>query len=66
MFGPIIPTPEDIKPVNHKWVFVRKLNENNKIIRYKTRLVAQRFFQVLGIDYNEICSPVKDGITFNF
>ncbi|KAL6325714.1 hypothetical protein AAG906_024532 [Vitis piasezkii] len=35
------PNTEDIKPAMHKWVFVRKRNENNEIIRYKARLVAQ-------------------------
>nr|CAN61870.1 hypothetical protein VITISV_002413 [Vitis vinifera] len=34
-----IQTPEDVKPVEYKWVFVRKRNENNEIIRYKVRLV---------------------------
>ncbi|RVW75329.1 Retrovirus-related Pol polyprotein from transposon TNT 1-94 [Vitis vinifera] len=41
VFGPVVQTPEDVKPVGYKWVFVRKRNENNEIIRYKARLVAQ-------------------------
>ena len=28
-------TPKDVKVVEYKWVFVRKRNENNEIIRYK-------------------------------
>ena len=28
-------TPEDVKSVGYKWVFVRKRNENTEIIRYK-------------------------------
>ena len=43
VFGPIVQTPASIKPVGNKWVFVRKRNENNDIIRYKARLVAQGF-----------------------
>ena len=43
VFGPIVQTPEDVKLVAYKWVFVRKRNENNEIIRYKARLVAQGF-----------------------
>ena len=66
MFGPIVPTPEAIKPVGHKWVFVRKRNEKNEIIRYKARLVAQGFSQMPGVDYEETYSPVMDGITFRF
>ena len=36
VFGPIVQTPEDVKHVGYKWVFERKRNENNEIIRYKT------------------------------
>ena len=43
VFGPIVQTPKGIKPVGYKWVFVRKRNENNEIMRYKARLVAQGF-----------------------
>ena len=43
VFGPVVQTPEDVKLVGYKWVFVRKHNENNEIIRYKTQLVAQGF-----------------------
>ena len=66
MFGSIVPTVERIKPVGHKWVFVRKRNENNEIIRYKARLVAQGFSQIVGVDYEETYSSVMDGITFRF
>ena len=43
-----------------------KHNENNEIIRYKVRLLAQGFSQKLGIDYEETFSPVMDTITFSF
>ena len=66
VFGPVVQTPASIKPVGNKWVFLRKRNENNDIIRYKTRLVAQGFSQRLGIDYEETYSPVIDAITFRF
>ena len=51
VFGPVVQTPASIKPVGNKWVFVRKCNENNDIIRYKARLVAQGFSQRPDIDY---------------
>ena len=35
VFGPIIRTPEGIKPVGYKWVFVRKRNEKGEVMRYK-------------------------------
>ena len=42
------------------------LNENNEIVRYKARLVAQGFSQRLGIDYEETYSLVMDAITFRY
>ncbi|KAL5809036.1 hypothetical protein ACOSQ3_029727 [Xanthoceras sorbifolium] len=66
VFGPVVQTPEDIKPVGYKWVFVRKRNEKNEVMRYKARLVAQGFSQRPGIDFDETYSPVMDTITFRF
>ena len=66
VFGPVVQTPENVKPVGYKWVFVRKSNYNNEIIRYKARLVAQGFSQRPGIDYEETFSPVMGAITYNF
>jgi len=66
VFGPVVQMPEGIKPVGYKWVFVRKRNENNEIVRYKARLVAQGFSQRPGLDYDETYSPVMDGITFRY
>ena len=40
VFGPVVQTPKDIKLVGYRWIFVRKRNEQNKIVRYKTSLVA--------------------------
>ena len=66
IFGPVVQTPKGVKHVGYKWVFVRKRNENNEIIRYKTRLVAQGFSEIPGIDYEETYSHVMDAITFCF
>ena len=66
VFGPIILTPEAVRPVGYKWVFVRKRNEKNEIVRYKTRLVTQVFSQRPGIDYEETYSPVMNAITFKY
>ena len=41
VFGPITRIPDNVKPVGYKWVFVRKRNEKNEVVRYKARLVAQ-------------------------
>ena len=66
VFVPVVQTPKGIKLVGYKWVFVRKRNENNEIMRYKARLVAQGFLQRLGIDYEETYLPMMDAITFCF
>jgi hypothetical protein len=66
VFGLVVQTPEGVSPVGYKWVFVRKRNEKNEIVRYKARLVAQGFLQKPGIDYEETYSPVMDAITFRF
>ncbi len=66
VFGPVAPTPQGVKPVGYKWVFVRKRNERNEVVRYKARLVAQGFSQKPGIDYMETYSPVVDATTLRF
>jgi hypothetical protein len=66
VFSNVIPTPPRIHPVEFKWVFSRKRNENNKVVRYKARLVAQGFTQRPDIDFNETYSPVMNGINFQY
>ena len=63
VFSAVMPTPPGILPVGYKWVFVRKKNENNEVVSYKARLVAQGFTQRPGVDFNENYSPVMNGIT---
>ena len=45
---------------------MKKWNENDEIIRYKARFVAQGFSQRPGIDYEETYSPVMDAITLRY
>jgi hypothetical protein len=66
VFSVVMPTPPGIFPVGYKWVFVRKRNENNEVVRYKARLVAQGFTQRPSVDFNETYSPVMSGITFRY
>jgi hypothetical protein len=49
-----------------------KTNENNDVVRYNTRMVAQGFMQrpnidlneTISLDFNETHSPVMNGIIF--
>ena len=66
VFGPVARTPPNVPPLGYKWVFVRKRNENNVVVRYKARLVAQGFTQRPDIDFSETYSPVMSGITFRY
>jgi hypothetical protein len=66
VFSAVMPTPPGIFPVGYKWVFVCKTNENNEVVRYKARLVAQGFTQRPGVNFNETYSPVMSGITFRY
>jgi hypothetical protein len=46
--------PENKEVIGVKWVYKTKLNSNGSIQKYKERLVAKSYSQLLGIDYNEI------------
>lgn len=43
-----------------------KRNEKNKIVKYKTYIVAQGFSQRPSVNYEETYSPVMDAIIFQF
>lgn len=42
-----------MKPFEYKCIFVRKQNKNDKIVRYKAKIIAQGFSQRFGIDFDE-------------
>jgi hypothetical protein len=44
--------------IGTKWVFRNKQDEFGVVIRNKTRLVAQGFTQVEGLDFGETYAPV--------
>ena len=43
VFGPVVPTPENVKPVGYRWVFVRKRNEIMKSYDIKLALLHKVF-----------------------
>jgi hypothetical protein len=47
-----------VNVIGTKWGFKNKLGEGGEIVRNKTRLVAQGFCQVEGLDFGETFAPV--------
>nr|GEU86232.1 hypothetical protein [Tanacetum cinerariifolium] len=49
----LVPSPNGIKPLTLKWLFKNKHDEENTVIRNKTRLVVRGYRQEVGIDFEE-------------
>nr|GEV88243.1 copia protein [Tanacetum cinerariifolium] len=49
----LVPLPDNIKPFTLKWLFENKLDEENLVIRNKTRLVVRGYHQKKGIYFEE-------------
>jgi Reverse transcriptase (RNA-dependent DNA polymerase)/Integrase core domain/Pol polyprotein, beta-barrel domain len=50
--------PPGRKCIGSKWVFKLKKDGNNRIIKYKARVVAKGYSQVAGLDFDETFAPV--------
>nr|GFB44365.1 retrovirus-related Pol polyprotein from transposon TNT 1-94 [Tanacetum cinerariifolium] len=53
----LVSSPDGIKPLTLKWLFKNKHDEENTIIRNKTRLVVRGYRQEEGIDFEESFAP---------
>ena len=53
----LVELPQDAKVVQSGWVFKVKLNPDNTVERYRSRLVAKGYLQHPGYDYTEVFAP---------
>nr|GEZ05373.1 retrovirus-related Pol polyprotein from transposon TNT 1-94 [Tanacetum cinerariifolium] len=49
----LVPAPDNITPLTLKWLFKNKNDEENTVIRNKSRLVVRGYRQEKGIDFDE-------------
>nr|GEX01444.1 retrovirus-related Pol polyprotein from transposon TNT 1-94 [Tanacetum cinerariifolium] len=54
----LVLSPDGIKPLTLKWLLKNKHDEENTVIRNKTRLVVRGYRQEEGIDFEESFAPV--------
>ena len=48
-----MPRPESTNVIGTKWIFKNKSNASGNITRNKTRLIAQGYTQIEGIDFDD-------------
>ena len=53
----LVELPQDAKVVQSGWVFKVKLNPDNTVERYRSKLVAKGYSQRPGYDYTEVFAP---------
>nr|GEX23168.1 retrovirus-related Pol polyprotein from transposon TNT 1-94 [Tanacetum cinerariifolium] len=49
----LVPAPDNISPLTLKWLFKSKHDEEQTVIRNKSRLVVRGYYQEEGIDFEE-------------
>ncbi|GAA0166755.1 transmembrane signal receptor [Lithospermum erythrorhizon] len=54
----LVPRPKDHNIIGTKWIFKNKSDGLGVVTRNKTRLVAQGYSQVEGVDFEETFAPV--------
>ena len=54
----LVELPQDAKVVQSGWVFKVKLNPDNIVERYRSRLVAKGYSQCPRYDYTEVFAPI--------
>ena len=54
----LVPRLKDPHVIGTKWIFKNKTNDDGEIIRNKSRLVAQGYTQVEGVDFDKSFAPI--------
>nr|GEX04766.1 retrovirus-related Pol polyprotein from transposon TNT 1-94 [Tanacetum cinerariifolium] len=54
----LVPTPDNISPLTLKWIFKNKHDEEQIVIRNKSRFVVRGYRQEEGLDFEESFAPV--------
>nr|GFA96565.1 copia protein [Tanacetum cinerariifolium] len=54
----LVPTPDNISPLSLKWIFKNKHDEEQTVIRNKSRLVVRGYHQEEGLDFEESFASV--------
>jgi hypothetical protein len=54
----LVERPKNHNVIGTKWVFRNKENEDGIVVKNKSRLVAQGYTQVDGLDFDETFDPV--------
>ena len=54
----LVKKPSDGHIVGTKWIFKNNIDENRIVVRNKTRLVAQGYSQIEGVDFEETFAPM--------
>ena len=54
----LVSRPNSVNVIGTKWIFKNKSNEHGTIIGNKSRLVAQGYTQVEGVDFDETFAPI--------
>jgi hypothetical protein len=52
----LVPRPKNKNVIGTKWVYIKKLNEDGRIVRNNARLVCKGYIQV-GVEFEQIFSP---------